>query len=471
MKKHILMSVMLLVASLCYVDAYAAEKPVNEVAIVLNGTSIGSNAYINNDTVYLPIRAACEALGYQVGWKLENGSTLIPVTKANDEIILNLTDEKINDNGHSYYAYRNNEVANFLVYEGKAYMESGLFSEVFAVNVDYNTGAKQVILTSIDENNITISTVKKDVEREDVSINLQYPQISGLSNAAIEAKINTVFKDAALDAEKEGLRNAAELNASGYIGGAKVGTDFNYRVKYNQNELLSVITYNYQYAGGAHGMTVENSYTFDLDTGEALKLSNLFNQDTKYTEFINAFIRSEIDKRIATGAVVELAPFKTVGDNPGFYLSNDSIVFYFQQYEYFPYAAGIQEFAIKFSDMKDKFSKKYDFLYEKPIVLHAGTENILSVGNIGRVVLKGNPSTGYEWHYTIADSSIVNLSSQNYIPDSTASGVVGSGGTYYWDFKALQSGQTTITFQYYREWESKSPAGQGNTAVYTVRVN
>ena len=35
-----------------------------------------------------------------------------------------------------------------------------------------------------------------------------------------------------------------------------------------------------------------------------------------------------------------------IGDSPDFYLTSEAIVFYFQEYEYFPYAAGIQEFPL-----------------------------------------------------------------------------------------------------------------------------
>lgn len=468
MRKYILLSVMLLVASLSYVGAYAAEKPTtSEAALVLNCTEINTNAYINKGMVYIPIRAAGEALGYTVGWKLEDGASLVPLTKSNDEIVLNLTYDRVNDNGHSYFVYSYADSDPFVIYEGKAYMEAGLFSDVFGYNADYDNQSKQVTLSKINENAITIRNESKHEEQKNLIIDLQYPQIQEMKNTEIQTKINELFKNAATDAENEGIRNVAEL---GEIGAAKYAADFNYRIRYNQNDLFSLTTYDYQYAGGAHGSTIENSYTINLKTGEILNLSDLLNKDSHYLDYINSVIRSEIDKKVAVGELFELTPFKTIGDKPAFHLSNDSLVIYFQQYEYFPYAAGLQEFNIPFVNIKDKLLKEYSFLYREPVQLKNGVENYLPVGNLGKVTLKGNPTTGYSWHYVIADSTIFCASSQSYVADSAVSGVVGAGGTYNWEFRALKTGKTTITFKYYRDWEGESSATSDNTVVYNVTV-
>jgi inhibitor of cysteine peptidase len=135
---------------------------------------------------------------------------------------------------------------------------------------------------------------------------------------------------------------------------AQCETYFDYRIKYNLNGLLSIVFYDYQYAGGAHGNTLQSSYTFDLSNGTILNLSDLMN-DTSYLPNIDKFIRTEIDKKVASGDLIEFeeSRFVTIGDHPGWYLSNGSVVIYFQQYEYFPYVAGIQEFKLNPLEMKD----------------------------------------------------------------------------------------------------------------------
>jgi inhibitor of cysteine peptidase len=112
-----------------------------------------------------------------------------------------------------------------------------------------------------------------------------------------------------------------------------------------------------------------------------------------------------MDRRIACGELIELEGlhFETVGDHPGFYLSGAGIVFYFQQYEYFPYAAGIQEFTIPYGALSGMLKDGYGLISAEPVALEAGALNTVADGNTAFLTLPGNPSTGYVWRWTIAD--------------------------------------------------------------------
>ena len=163
------------------------------------------------------------------------------------------------------------------------------------------------------------------------------------------------------------LKNADEMKkdrASGYGGSPnKCETYFDYSLNYNQNGLLSVVFKDYQYTGGAHGSTVQSSYTFNLNTGEEYKLKDLFNSDADYVSFISDTVRKEINERVKDGSLLEeLTPFNTIREDHDFYLSNDGIVIYFQQYEYWPYAAGIQEFTVEYAALKEMLKPGFSFL-------------------------------------------------------------------------------------------------------------
>jgi len=93
-----------------------------------------------------------------------------------------------------------------------------------------------------------------------------------------------------------------------------------------------------------------------------------------------------------------------------------------------------------------------------------------TVGSTIPVSLKGNPTTGYNWLYTIGDSSIIEKTTDNYVSDSKSASIVGAGGTYTWTFKALKAGETTITFKYYRSWLGESSATAEDTLVYKITV-
>lgn len=446
------------------------------VPLYLEANPLSVQAIVDMGSVFLPVRAVGEALGYDVEWHNENGVQWVTLQGAADSVILNLTNQTINDNSHSYYAMTPSSRNAIFVTSGHTYLDSSLLDPLLALHTDYRTDQNEVQLEKVLENDLTITPVTDSAQEQHLKMTVQYPQISGLSDTQVQDSINAVLKQAAMAAEDEGRQNAKEMAqsiADGYSGAVtQVETDFNYVVKYNQDGLLSVVLSDYQYAGGAHGSTVQSSYTFDLSTGKNLSLSDLMLPDSGYAAYINSAIRTEIDRRVRTGVLYEFeeGKFTDIGTNPEFYLSENGLVFYFQQYAYFPYAAGIQEFLIPYADVESMLKPAFQFLYSQPEDLKTGTVNALSVGEIGRIALAANPTTGYAWHCTVSDPSVLQLvSSTNYQPSSSSAGLVGSGGTSQYLVRAVGKGQATVTCQYYREWEGQDSTVQ--TAVYQVTVS
>ncbi len=67
------------------------------------------------------------------------------------------------------------------------------------------------------------------------------------------------------------------------------------------------------------------------------------------------------------------------------------------------------------------------------------------------VVLDSNPTTGYSWEVSL-DSNYVQLDDRNFASEASE-GMVGAGGEETFNFTALESGNTEITFSYLRSWE------------------
>lgn len=68
------------------------------------------------------------------------------------------------------------------------------------------------------------------------------------------------------------------------------------------------------------------------------------------------------------------------------------------------------------------------------------------------VSLPGNPTTGYSWQVAVADSSVLQEARPvAYMPSGT---LIGSGGTYTFQYRAAKSGRTDVTFTYSRSWET-----------------
>lgn len=76
----------------------------------------------------------------------------------------------------------------------------------------------------------------------------------------------------------------------------------------------------------------------------------------------------------------------------------------------------------------------------------------MTAGNDVIVSLPGNPTTGYGWEVAIADPSVVKESQP--VAYMASSSLVGSGGTYTFQYRTLKAGRTDITFVYRRSWET-----------------
>lgn len=82
----------------------------------------------------------------------------------------------------------------------------------------------------------------------------------------------------------------------------------------------------------------------------------------------------------------------------------------------------------------------------------------LPVDDPFRVVLKGNPTTGYQWMLAPIESDAVTLIGEPaYKP---ASDRVGGGGAYTFRFQTKGDGEAVLRFVYRRPFESNTPPVQ-----------
>ena len=83
------------------------------------------------------------------------------------------------------------------------------------------------------------------------------------------------------------------------------------------------------------------------------------------------------------------------------------------------------------------------------------------------ILLDGNASTGYEWQYDIKDKEIAKVTGQKYISHDDTGELCGSGETNAWAFEGLKEGETEVTFNYLRPWETEIE----KTVTYIVKVD
>jgi hypothetical protein len=174
-----------------------------------------------------------------------------------------------------------------------------------------------------------------DKQLEKPRVHLHYPVVSGLPDKDVERRINHRIQDLMYQMIRD----------EGYVEDLTKDFTGSYKIRVNQNGILSLSVEMYSYAeGAAHGLTVVKSLTFDLKTGRVYRLRDLFRLNSNYKAIINDFIRQEIKAK----DIPLIAKFTGISEDEDFYLTENALVIYFQLYEYTPYAYGIPEFAIPY---------------------------------------------------------------------------------------------------------------------------
>jgi putative hemolysin/predicted secreted protein len=79
----------------------------------------------------------------------------------------------------------------------------------------------------------------------------------------------------------------------------------------------------------------------------------------------------------------------------------------------------------------------------------------VNVGDLFNVTKSCNPSTGYNWWITYLDKNLLQ-STKNGTTD--CSSLIGGGCQCFFEFKTMKSGNTYISFLYYRLWEGTNRA-------------
>lgn len=181
---------------------------------------------------------------------------------------------------------------------------------------------------------LIVQTAKATFPKAELSV----PHVSGGANAAADARINEVI-----------VKTVQELvNSQGSLEDPRAEMIGYYELKTNEKDVLSLSLYNYAYTGGAHGMTLQQSLTFQASTGKLYKLADLFKPGSDYVGRINKFVAAGIKAR----NIDTLEPFTTISPNQSYYIADRSLVIYFGLYELAAYVYGFLYFPISVYDLQ-----------------------------------------------------------------------------------------------------------------------
>lgn len=127
-----------------------------------------------------------------------------------------------------------------------------------------------------------------------------------------------------------------------------------YQTTCNRDCIVSLYTDRYEYLGGAHGFTTRLSDTWNFKTCTRLTLEQFFPSDPSFTETIFQEIESQISgrqKETPSSYFDDYAVLLRKNFHPeNYYLDDNGIVIYYQQYDIAPYSTGIPTFSIPFQE-------------------------------------------------------------------------------------------------------------------------
>lgn len=168
---------------------------------------------------------------------------------------------------------------------------------------------------------------------------LWVPVISGLHNAAARNAMNEMIRSKVRELiAEQGSLDDPRAEMQGY-----------FEIKTNEKNVLSLSLFNYAYTGGAHGLTLQQSLTFDTGTGKSYSLSELFKPRSNYVGRLSDIIRRQIKER----EIATLEPFNAISPDQSFYIADRALVIYFALYELTPYAFGFPYFPISVYEISD----------------------------------------------------------------------------------------------------------------------
>ncbi len=122
--------------------------------------------------------------------------------------------------------------------------------------------------------------------------------------------------------------------------------DMSYEITAQTDSLLSVVFYDYEFTGGAHGNTYVHTLNFDLTAKNVIALADLFADGVVPYDTIASISATTLEERLGADGTF---PEGYTADPLNFQfwiLAPDGLTFYFPPYQVAPYAAGIQTVTI-----------------------------------------------------------------------------------------------------------------------------
>lgn len=185
---------------------------------------------------------------------------------------------------------------------------------------------------------------------------IEYPEFHGDRYELSLALINTFYRNRAQKQEEEARGNLYDEAQKQYQYSVQQGypilvyeSQATYRVCLRDFCTISLYIDQYQITGGAHGSTIRDSQTWNLQKCWQIPLKDLLHTVGDGQQFLFDQVKKQIDQHPGTYFPDAAQLLQDTFDWHRYYCTSGGIVLYYQQYDIAPYASGIPEFPIPYS--------------------------------------------------------------------------------------------------------------------------
>ena len=147
-------------------------------------------------------------------------------------------------------------------------------------------------------------------------------------------------------------------------------SDMSVKLKRLDENSVNLVYTSYIFTGGAHGNYGDRAYVFDSESGELLTLEKLTDSADKLTSYLSEYMMKLISEdkeqyysqRMPEGYLMDLSPeeaVKALVRDGSWYFDNEGMCIFSDPYEIGPYAAGIVEFHIPYSELRGHIGSRW----------------------------------------------------------------------------------------------------------------
>lgn len=184
------------------------------------------------------------------------------------------------------------------------------------------------------------------------TLKYSYPEIVGMKDSLLQAKINKKLQQLAIDL----LEETKQFNQKNNITEKIVEFHSRYQVMYHRNDILSIQFEEEVYVEhAAHPANSLKAITLNLKNGKEIRLGDLFEPNRDYQTPLNSWMRAYLkDEKENLGLFADvLDTFKGIKKDQEFYLTGKELVVFYQMYEYGPRPAGFLRIPIPYERIED----------------------------------------------------------------------------------------------------------------------